>query len=81
VGSFDGIDYARFGDVLCATAGQTFNEMLADYNNIDEQSLIEGLAGYYFSHGESFDGLDISPENIERFNSVRDWAVEYYDEP
>ncbi|MDR1765447.1 MAG: hypothetical protein LBR77_05045 [Lachnospiraceae bacterium] len=72
VDSFDGIDYARFDDVLCATPSQTFNEMLANYDNmvetIDEQSLIEGLARYYFSHGRSFDGLAIKPENLARFN-------------
>ena len=39
--------------------------MLADFDNVDEQSLIEVLAGYYFSHGESFDGLSIDPENID----------------
>jgi hypothetical protein len=80
VNSFDGIDYTRFGDVLCATANYTFNEMLADYDNIDGLALVEGLAGYYFSHGESFDGLEISPENTLRFNAVKDWAAEYYDE-
>jgi hypothetical protein len=80
VDSFDGIEYERFGDVLCATANQTFNEMIADYGNIDEQSLVEALAGYFFSQGESFAGLSIKPENRERFNLIRDWAVEYYDE-
>jgi hypothetical protein len=84
VDSFDGIDYARFGDVLCTTPNQTFNEMLADYDSmeepIDEQALIEGLAGYYYSHGESFDGLKIWPENMARFNELKDWAIEYYDE-
>lgn len=80
VDSFDGIDAVPFGNVLCTSASQTFNDMLSDFDNIDEQSLIEGLAGYYYSHGESFDGLDINPENMERFNSIKDWAIEYYNE-
>jgi hypothetical protein len=80
VDTFDGIDTIRFDDVLCTTVSQTFNDMLADFDNIDEQSLIEGLAGYYYSHGESFGGLSIKPENMERFNSIKDWAIEYYDE-
>ncbi|MDR1421910.1 MAG: hypothetical protein LBI64_03485 [Coriobacteriales bacterium] len=82
VDSFDSIDHVRFGDVLCATPNQTFNEMLANYDNmdetIDEQALIEGLARYYFSHGESFDELEIWPENLARFNEVKDWAIEYH---
>ncbi|GHV39769.1 hypothetical protein FACS189490_03880 [Clostridia bacterium] len=80
VGTFDGIEFSRLGGVLCATVNQTFNEMLSDYENIDEQSLIEGLAGYYFSHGESFDGLYIAPENRRRFDEIKEWAAEYYDE-
>ena len=78
VDTFDGIDTVRFRNVLCASANQTFNDMLADFDNIDEQALIEGLAGYYFSNGESFGGLSIKPENMDRFNSVKDWAIEYY---
>ena len=80
VDTFDGIDFVRFGDVLCASANQTFNEMLGDYGNIDELALIEGLSGYYFSNGESFDGLIILPENMDRFASIKDWAAEYYNE-
>ena len=54
--------------------------MLDDFDNIDEQSLIEALSKYYYTHGRTFDGLVIKPENIELFNSVKDWAIEYYDE-
>jgi hypothetical protein len=58
------------------------NEMLANYDNIeetiDEQSLIEGLSDYYFSHGESFDGLEINPKNLARFNEIKEWAIEYH---
>jgi hypothetical protein len=78
VDSFDGIDYTCFGDVLCATPSQTFNEMLADYENIDGMALIEGLAEYYHAHEKSFDGLVIRPENEERFNEIKDWAADYY---
>jgi hypothetical protein len=52
--------------------------MLADFDNIDIQSLVEGLSRYYFMNRKSFDGIHIRPENMERFNSIRDWAVEYY---
>ena len=78
VDTFNGIDTVRFGDVLCTSASQTFNDMLSDFDNIDEQALVEGLAGYYYSHGESFDGLEIKPENMERFGLIKDWAIEYY---
>ena len=80
VDSFNGIDYIRFGDVLCTSVNQTLNDMLDDFDNIDEQSLIEGLSRYYYVHGKSFDGLFIKPENMKKFNSIKDWAIEYYDE-
>jgi len=80
VDTFDGLDCVRFDDVLCTSVSQTVNDMLDDFDNIDEQSLIEGLSRYYYAHNESFDGLFIKPENIELFNSIKDWAIEYYDE-
>ena len=79
VDSFDGLDYLQFGNVLCTSINQTFNDMLCDFDNTDEQSLVEGLSRYYYTHGLSFSGLSIQPENIECFNSVKDWAIEYYD--
>jgi hypothetical protein len=80
VDSFDGIEYARFGEVLCATPSQTINEMLADYDDGDVEglALVEGLAEYYHTHNKSFEGLDIRPENRGRFNEMKDWAADYY---
>jgi len=80
VDSFDGIAAVRFGNVLCTSVNQTINDMLDDFDNIDEQSLAEGLSRYYYAHGKSFRGLSIKPENIDCFNLMKDWAIEYYDE-
>ena len=52
--------------------------MLDDFDSIDEQSLVEALSRYYFMNGSSFDGLDIKQENMALFNSVMDWALDYY---
>ena len=79
VSSYDGIDYVAIGNVLCTSINQTINDMLADHDS-DELALVEGLSGFYFSNNESFDGLYIKPENMDRFNTIKDWAVEYYDE-
>jgi len=80
VSSFDDIDYVRFGDVLCSSISQTINDMLEDFDDIDEQPLIEGLSKYFYINNKSFDGLVIKSDNIELFNSIRCWAIEYYDE-
>jgi len=83
VDTFDGIDIVKVGSLLCTSENQTFNDMLskygtADENTIDEQSLVEALSDYYFSHNRSFYGLQIKPENMERFNILKEWAMEYY---
>jgi hypothetical protein len=78
VSSFDGIEYVRIENALCSTANQTFNDMLEDYDKIDETALIEGLAEYYYIHGESFDGLDIKLKNKARFDYVKDLSVGFY---
>ena len=80
VDTFNGIDTVRIENVLCTSVSQTLNDMLGDFDDIDEQSLVEGLSRYYYTHGKSFDGLDVKNENRDRFNLIKDWAIEYYDE-
>ena len=78
VDSFDGIDYTLSGNVFCTSVNQTFNEMLNDFDNIDEQSLLEGLGRYFYTHEMGFDGLIIKPENMDCFSIVKNWAIDYY---
>jgi len=78
VDGFDSIEIVNVAGLRCTSLNQTINDMLRDYDVIDEQSLIQALAGFYYRNGESFDGLNIAPEYAERFDSIKDWAVEYY---
>jgi hypothetical protein len=78
VDNFDSLEIVNIGDLRCTSLNQTVNDMLRDYNEIDEQSLIQALADYYYSNKESFDGLNIAPQHLERFNGIKDWAVEFY---
>jgi hypothetical protein len=80
VDSFDGIDYIRHGNVLCSSVNQAINDIFDDFGNADEQALAEALSRYYYKNSESFKGLYIKPKNIERFESVKKWAIEYYNE-
>lgn len=77
VHTFDNIDFFKHGNVLCATFNQTINDMLNDSMS-DEQALSEALSNYFYSNNESFDGLQIKPENIERFERIKNYAVAYY---
>jgi hypothetical protein len=79
VDSFDGLDVVTVAGLRCTSMSQTVNDMLRNYGSIDGPSLIQGLADYYYSNGESFDGLAIAPQYADRFNAIKDWAIEYYD--
>jgi len=78
VEGFDGLDIVTIGDLRCTSLNQTINDMLRDYDLIDEQSLAQALADYYYNNGESFDRLKISPQNTDRFNAIKGWATEFY---
>lgn len=80
VDTFDGIEYDLYGNILCTTVNQAVNDMLSDLINADEQALAEALSKYYHSHRKSFDGLVIEPDNLERFNLIKEWAIEFYSE-
>lgn len=80
VENFDGIDFIKDGDVMCSSFNQAINDMLDDFDNTDEQALAESLSNYYYSNNRSFDGLNIKPNNIQQFNYIKEWAVEYYNE-
>jgi hypothetical protein len=78
IDSFDDIEIVEMAGLRCTSLNQTINDMLRDYDEIDEQSLVQSLADYYYSNGECFDGIQIEPQYAARFNSIRDWAVEFY---
>jgi hypothetical protein len=78
VNSFDNLDIISIGELRCTSFNQTVNDMLRDYDIVDEQSLIQALADYYYSNSESFDGLRIAPQYTARFNAIKDWATEFY---
>jgi len=80
VDSFDDIDFISDAGVLCSTFDQAVNDMLSDFDNADEKALANALSNYYFANNESFDGLFIKPENMERFEYMKEWAMEYFNE-
>jgi hypothetical protein len=78
VPSFDHIEYELIRQLKCTTVEFTVNEMLRDFDTVDPEPLIEALAHYYFSHNDSFDGLNIWNSNLPVFNEVKEWAKCYY---
>ena len=73
------IEYIRFENVLCSSPSQAVNDMLSDFEHSDETALVEALSKYYYSHEESFSGLNIKKENQKRFEELKDWAINYFE--
>jgi hypothetical protein len=80
VDSFDNLSIVSYNDVRSTCVNQTINDMLSDFDNVDEQALVEALATYYYLHNDSFDGLVVELENQDIFDSIKDWAIDYYNE-
>lgn len=72
-------EYIRFENVLCSSPSQAVNDMLSDFEHSDETALVEALSKYYYSHEESFSGLNIKKENQKRFEELKDWAINYFE--
>ena len=45
------------------------------------QGITEAVSRYYFSNGESFEGLSVTPEYQEAFERLAQDAKSYYDSP
>ena len=75
----EAIEYIRFEIVLCSSPSQAVNDMLSDFEHSDETALVEALSKYYYSHEESFSGLNIKKENQKRFEELKDWAINYFE--
>ena len=58
---------------------RTLSDALANESILDMQGTIEALSRYYYSNGESFQGLSVAPEYQDRFDSLANEAIEYYD--
>jgi len=59
---------------------RTLSDALANEQILDMQGTIEALSRYYYTNGESFDGISVAPEYQDRFEYFASEAIDYYDE-
>ena len=64
----------RFTDL-----NRTISDALANESILDMQGITEAVSRYYFSNGESFEGLSVTPEYQEAFERLAQDAKSYYD--
>jgi transcriptional regulator with XRE-family HTH domain len=57
---------------------RTISDALANESILDMQGITEAVSRYYFSNGESFEGLSVAPEYQEAFERLAREAQSYY---
>jgi hypothetical protein len=63
--------------ILCHTSALECLGQFPGYVN-EEQIDVYATAREPYENKKSFDGLNIAPQHLERFNGIKDWAVEFY---
>ena len=59
VNNRNGLDFTNFN--------RTLSDALANESILDKQGITEAVIRYYYSQGDSFDGLYVAPEYTEQF--------------
>lgn len=77
VDDFSKIDFFQHKNILCCNLEQALNDLFSDFDNADEQAIVEALSTYYHTHDNSFDGLNVY-SNKEKFEELKGWATEFY---
>ena len=58
---------------------RTLSDAFANENILDMQGITEAVAKYYFSNGESFEGISVPPVFQKRFEEIAHDAIGYYE--
>ena len=67
----NGLLYTNFNRTIC--------DAFANENILDMQGITEAISRYYYSNGDSFEGIFITPEYQERLDELASEAIEYYE--
>lgn len=65
--------------LLYTDFNRTVYDALANENILDMQGITEAVSRYFYSNGDSFDGLFVAPEYQDRFERLASDAIEYYE--
>ena len=64
--------------LLYTDFNRTVHDAFANESILDMQGITEAISRYYYSNGESLEGIFISPEYQDRFECLVNEAIEYY---
>ena len=66
--------------LLYTDFNRTVYDAFSNESILDMQGITEAVSRYYFSNGDSFDGIFVAPEFQDRFDRLANEALEYYGE-
>lgn len=64
--------------LLYTDFNRTVYDAFVNESILDMQGITEAVSRYYYSNGDSFDGIFIAPEYQDRFERLANEAIEYY---
>ena len=66
----NGLSYTDFN--------RTIHDAFTNEAILDMQGITEAVSRYYYSNGDSFEGIFVAPEYLERFERLANDAIDYY---
>ncbi len=72
-------DVKEKNGLLYTDFNRTLADAFANESILDMQGITEALSRYYYTHGETFDGIFVAPEYRERFAMLAEEAKDYYE--
>lgn len=64
--------------LLYTDFNRTVTDSFANESILDMQGITEAVSRYYYTNGESFDGIFVAPEYQEKFEHLANEAIDYY---
>lgn len=64
--------------LLFTNFNRTLIDSFANESILDMQGITEAVSKYYYSHGDSFNGIFVPPEYQQKFELIVNEAIEYY---
>ena len=73
------LDVQKKNGLAFTNFNRTLSDALANESILDMQGITEAVSRYYYTHGDSFEGIFVPPEYQGQFERLAQDAVEYYE--
>lgn len=73
------LDVQKKNGLAFTSFNRTLSDALANESILDMQGITEAVSRYYYTHGDSFEGIFVPPEYQKQFERLAQDAVEYYE--